>query len=233
MGRRGRGALALGLLAAVGTAALLPVDAWFGAFAGWVRDAGPAGAALYALVYVVAALLFLPGSVFTMVAGSVYGPAWGLALVSPVSVIAATLSFLLGRTVARHAVEARLRGNPRFEAIDRAVGRDGLRVVLLLRLSPVLPYSLLNYGLGITRVRLRDYVVASSVGMVPGTFLFVYLGSVVRDTASLVGGERPSAGVLGQVLVLAGLVATAAAVALVARATRAALAQALESPPEG
>src|SRR5688500_5561723 len=119
---------------------------------------GLGGAALFGAVYVVAVVAMVPGSILTLAAGCLYGPLWGTALISPASVLGATLAFLLGRSVARRWVEGKLRDRPRFQAVDRAVQGGGFRVVLLLRLSPLLPFNLLNYALGLTGVRLWKYV---------------------------------------------------------------------------
>jgi uncharacterized membrane protein YdjX (TVP38/TMEM64 family) len=193
----------------------------------WVHQAGAVGAGVYALVYVLATLLFFPGSILTAGAGFVYGPIWGILLVSPVSVIAATLAFLLGRSVARGWIARRMAGRPRFAAVDAAVGRSGFRIVLLLRLSPIFPFNLMNYALGLTRVRLRDYVLASLVGMLPGTFLYVYLGSLVTSASELLGGTGAHAGGWGQALYWGGLVATVLVTIVVTRVARAALRRAV------
>lgn len=219
-------AIVAGLVAAVLT---LPIDEWLLGLVGWIRAAGAGGVAVYAAVYVAATLLLLPGSVLTAGAGFAYGPLWGTLLASPVSVLAATLAFVLGRTVARGWVARRMSGAPRFAAVDEAIGQSGLKIVLLLRLSPLFPFSLLNYGLGLTRVRLRDYVLGSFLGMLPGTALYVYLGSLVTSASELVSG-RSSGGGAGQTLYWAGLVATLAVTMIVARIARRALHRAIATP---
>jgi uncharacterized membrane protein YdjX (TVP38/TMEM64 family) len=196
----------------------------------WSRAAGPLGGALYALGYVASTVLLLPGSVLTLGAGYAWGPLWGVALVSPVSVAAATAAFVLGRTLARGHVERRLGTDPRLRAVDGALGEGGFRLVVLLRLSPVLPFNLLNYGLALTRVRLRDYVLGSAVGMFPATVVFVYLGSLASTATELLSG-RPAEGEPWRVaLTWGGLLATAAVTVLITRAARRALRQTL---PEG
>ncbi len=194
----------------------------------WSRSAGPGGAALYAVGYVLSAVLLLPASVLTLGAGYAWGPVWGVALVSPVSVLAATAAFVLGRTVLRSRVEQRIGGDARVQAIDRAIGENGLKLVVLLRLSPVLPFNLLNYALALTRVRLRDYVLGSALGMFPATVVFVYLGSLVTSGAEFLSGQRPAAGTAGTALAWAGLVATLLAVVLLTRASKRALAGVLQ-----
>jgi len=224
--------IGVGALAGVGLAFVLSggdVPERALALVEWSRSAGPLGAALYGLAYVLSAVLLLPGSVLTLGAGYAWGPVWGVVLVSPVSVAAATAAFLLGRTFAREAVEQRLGKDPRVAAIDRAIGEDGFKLVLLLRLSPVFPFNVLNYALALTRVRLRDYVLASAIGMFPATVLFVYLGSLVSSGAELLAG-RPTAGPAGSLLSWAGLVATLAVVVLVTRVSRAALQRSMAEP---
>jgi uncharacterized membrane protein YdjX (TVP38/TMEM64 family) len=192
----------------------------------YARAAGTTGVVVYGLGYVASTVLLLPGSVLTLGAGFAWGPVLGVAIVSPVSVLAATAAFLLGRTLLRARVERRLGRDRRVAAMDRAVGDNGLKLVLLLRLSPILPFNLLNYALALTRVRLRDYVIGSAVGMFPATVLFVYLGSLVQSGTELLSGRRP-AGTAGTLLQVGGLLATIALVVVVSRMARAALRTAL------
>ena len=210
---------------------LFPVTSWLVAVVEWIRGQGRAGWGCFAVAYVVAAVLLLPGSVLTIGGGFAYGLLWGLVLVSPVSVLAATTAFLLGRTVTRDWVARRLGKDPRLAAIDAAVGKNGFRIVLLLRLSPLFPFSILNYALSLTRVRLRDYMLGSWLGMLPGTVLFVYIGSLITSASELASGTRPSSGLAGHALMVAGLVATVAVAVVVTRIARKALKHALEQVP--
>lgn len=196
----------------------------------YCRAAGSAGVLVYGLGYVASTVLLLPGSVLTLGAGFAWGPVLGVAIVSPVSVLAATAAFLLGRTLLRARVERRLGQDQRVAAMDRAIGESGLKLVLLLRLSPILPFNLLNYALSLTRVRLRDYVIGSALGMFPATVLFVYLGSLVTSGTELLSGRRP-AGAAGTALQVGGLLATLALVVVVSRMARAALRTALAEEP--
>lgn len=223
--------VALGIAGLVALFALLPVTSWLVAVVEWIRGQGPVGPVLFAAVYVVAAVLLLPGSVLTIGGGFVYGPLWGLALVSPVSVLAATAAFILGRTVARDWVTRRLGKDPRLAAIDAAVGQNGFKIVLLLRLSPLFPFNALNYLLGLTRVRARDFVLGSWIGMLPGTALYVYLGSLVTTASELASGSRPSTGTAGNALLIVGLVATVGVTVLLTRIARRALRTALAAQP--
>ena len=224
-------AVVIGVAGLVALFTLLPVAARLVTVVAWIRDQGPAGSALFAAVYVAAAVLLLPGSVLTIGAGFAYGPLWGLVLISPVSVLAATTAFLLGRTIARDWVARRLGQDPRLAAIDAAVGQSGFKIVLLLRLSPVFPFNVLNYTLGLTRVRLRDFVLGSWIGMLPGTVLYVYIGSLVTSASELASGDHQSSGVAGRVLLVVGLGATLAVVVLVTRIARKALKHALDQVP--
>jgi uncharacterized membrane protein YdjX (TVP38/TMEM64 family) len=215
------GALLAGVL-------LFPVDRWALALVGWIRNAGPAGAILFAAAYIAATVLLLPGSVLTLGAGFAYGPALGLLLVSPVSVLAATAAFTVGRSIARGWVSRKVSGDPRFAPIDEAVGESGFKIVFLLRLSPILPFNLLNYALGLTRVSLRDYVLASFLGMLPGTLLYVYLGSLVTSASEIAAGHGASAGGWQKALYVVGLIATVAATVVITRISRQALERALD-----
>ena len=218
--------LAVGLVAA---AFVLPLRQWTLLLVEWIRGRGGIGAAVFAVTYVAATVLLFPASLLTLAAGFLYGPFWGMLLVSPTSVLASTIAFLLGRSVARDWIKRRIEENPRFAAVDSAVGENGFKVIFLLRLSPVFPFTLLNYALGLTRVRLRDFVLASFLGMLPGTFMYVYFGSSVANAAAFAGG-RPAGGPWQQVLFWGGLVATMLVVALVTRAARQALDRSLHQP---
>lgn len=222
----------LGLGAAVAIllmARQLPLAEWGVGLVTWIQAAGAVGAAVFAGAYLVATVGMLPGALLTLGAGFVYGPVVGTLLVSPVSVLAATCAFLLGRTAARRWVAGRLAALPRFDAVDRAVGGAGFRIVLLLRLSPLFPFTVLNYALGLTRVRLRDYVAASWLGMLPGTILYVYLGSLITSASEL---ARGGAGAATSWTYWLGLGASLAVAIVVTRTARAALARSL-TPQSG
>jgi uncharacterized membrane protein YdjX (TVP38/TMEM64 family) len=192
-------------------------------FLSWAKGAGLVGALLYGLAYVLGTLLFLPGSILTLGAGFLYGLAGGLAVVFPSSVLGALLAFLLGRTVLRAPIARRMARHPRFQAVDQAVTEKAFWVVLLLRLSPAFPFNLLNYALGVTKVPVGTYLLASALGMLPGTVLYVYLGTLLTSAAELLSGQRPNAGWAGKLLFGLGLLATVAVVVLVGRAARRAL----------
>ncbi|MFT5142507.1 MAG: putative membrane protein YdjX (TVP38/TMEM64 family), partial [Thalassolituus oleivorans] len=183
--------------------------------------------------YIGATLTMMPGSIFGMLAGFAYGPVVGVLIVSPVSVLASLLAFLLGRTLARVWVAKKVASSPRWTAIDAAIAEDGLKVVLLLRLSPLFPYNLLNYALGLTGVRFRDYLLGSFVGMLPGTILYVYLGSLVTTTTQFLSGELPDVGVWGQTFYVVGLLSTIAVTIIVARKAQGALSRIIVQAPSG
>lgn len=187
---------------------LLPFDAWLKQFSAWVADFGPAGVVLYALAYAAAAVLFFPGSVLTIGAGFVFGILWGTLAVSLGSTLGAAFAFLIGRYVARDRVSALARKNERFAAIDDAIGKQGWKIVLLLRLSPLVPFNLSNYLYGLTAVPFWPYLVASWVGMLPGTVLYVYLGVVGRAGLEVAAGQRVTHNWLQTVFLAVGLVAT-------------------------
>lgn len=194
-------------------------------FAQWVDGLGFWGPAVFVAGYALAVVAFVPASLMTLAAGATFGVAAGTAYVFCAAVVGSSLAFLVSRYFARRAIERRLEGNRRFEAIDRAVGEQGRRIVFLLRLSPVFPFNLLNYALGLTGVRFVDYAVAS-LGMLPGTLLYVYLGSAIGSLAALAGGARPERSAAEYALFGVGLVATAVVTILVTRIARRALAEA-------
>lgn len=180
---------------------------------------GAWGPVLFIAAYVVATVLFLPGSVLTLGAGAVFGVALGSVYVSIASTLGATAAFLVGRYLARDWVAKKIEGNAAFAAIDRAVAAEGWKIVGLTRLSPAFPFSLLNYAFGVTRVSLRDYVLASWIGMMPGTVMYVYVGSLARAA-----GDR-SRTPAEWTLYAIGLIATIVVTIFVTRLARAALAK--------
>ncbi len=218
------------LLAFLVAAALLPVHAWMTAFIEWVRGAGWMGALGFGVIYILACVLMLPGSILTLGAGFVYGPVYGTLLVSPASVIGATLAFILARTVARESIAAKVADNQKFAAIDAAVGQQGFKIVALIRLSPIFPFNLLNYGLGLTRVSPSAFVGASFLGMLPGTFMYVYLGSMVTSVADLASGAPSDGGWAQTAMLWGGLAATVVVTIFITRVAQKALKQAMAEP---
>lgn len=207
----------------------LPLADWVTVLAERARSTGGLGVALFVAAYVVSTVAFLPGSILTLAAGFVYGPVWGVAIASPASVAGATCAFLLGRTLLRGWAEARVGTSARVRAIDEAVSREGFKIVVLLRLSPIIPFNALNYALSLSNVPVRTYVLASFLGMLPGTLMWVYLGSLAPTVADL-SSAGSGGGTTRTLLYVAGLVATVAAAVIGARAARRALDAQLQEP---
>jgi uncharacterized membrane protein YdjX (TVP38/TMEM64 family) len=200
----------------------LPVGDWLEGLNEYFARLGPWGIGLFAIVYAAAAILFVPGSALTIGAGVIYGLGWGFVAVSAGSTLGAAGAFLVARYLARDRVERWAAANPRFAAIDQAVGREGWKIVLLTRLSPVFPFTLLNYLYGLTRVRFGAYVLASWIGMMPGTVLYVYLGFAGRAVAQAAAG-RASRSPAEYAAWTIGLLATLAVTLYVTRLARRAL----------
>lgn len=189
-----------------------------------VQSTGPWGPALFIVIYIVACVLLVPGSVLTIGAGFIFGIWIGLVTVSIGSTLGAGAAFLLARTLMRGWTARKVAGNPRFRALDEALGRQGFKIVLLTRLSPVLPFNLLNFAFGLTRVSLRDYMLASWIGMLPGAVLYIYIGSAMKGLTELTSGERVRT-LEEKVLFGFGLAATAVVSFVLARMARTALNQ--------
>ncbi len=151
----------------------------------WIAGLGPLGFLIFVGIYILACVFFIPGSVLTLGAGVLFGVLKGSVLVSVASTLGATSAFLVGRYLARGWVAKKIEGNAKFKAIDEAVAQEGWKIVGLTRLSPVFPFNLLNYAFGLTQVSLRHYFFASWVGMMPGTVMYVYIGSLAGDLATL------------------------------------------------
>lgn len=220
-----------GAAAVVALAALVWAGREVGAevprFAAWVDSLGFWGPLVFVLGYAFATVAFVPGSLLTLAAGAVFGLLEGTVYVLVGATLGATGAFLVARHLARSHVEARLAGSPRFLAIDRAVAREGLKIVTLLRLNPVLPFNLLNYALGLTKVRLPHYLLAC-VGMIPATFLYVYYGKALGSLAAVAGGAEIERGAGYWAVFVLGLAATVAVTVLVTRIARRALAAAAQ-----
>jgi uncharacterized membrane protein YdjX (TVP38/TMEM64 family) len=221
------------LLAVAALAVLLALGRWGGgyvpAFAERVRAMGAWGPAAFIAGYVVAVVAGVPGSLLTLAAGAIFGVWPGVLWVFLGATVGASAAFLIGRYLARGAVERRAAGDPRFQALDRAIAADGRRIVFLLRLSPAVPFALLNYLLGLTRVRFADFLVAS-IGMLPGTTLYVYYGKVAGDVAAAAGGQATPRGAGYYAVLALGLAATLAVTVLIGRLARRALAGAGAAP---
>jgi uncharacterized membrane protein YdjX (TVP38/TMEM64 family) len=209
-------ALTLLLVFGRGVAARLPE------FAIWVKSLGVWGPVAFIAGYGLAALVLAPAFLLTVSAGAIWGLRSGVFYVMIGATFGAVLAFLAGRYLVRQHVERYVLRYPRLAAIDRAVEREGFRLVLLLRLSPVVAYVLLNYVLGVSRVRFRDYL-AGSIGMLPTVIAYVYAGKIVGDVASLARGTAAPRGPLSYALLIFGLAATAIATVLITRAAKRAI----------
>ncbi len=216
-------AFAVILLGFGAAARFLPVDQWLGAFNEWVGQLGPWGVVIFIAVYVLATVLLLPGSILTLGAGFVFGLGWGLFAVSIGSTLGAALAFLVSRFVARKRIEAMAKGNETFRRIDRAIGEQGAKLVFLLRLSPVIPFNVSNYFYGLTAVKFWPYVLASWVGMLPGTLLYVYLGTAGKAGLQAASGADTGRSPLEWIFLGAGLAATVIVTVWVTRIARNAL----------
>ncbi|MCI0332881.1 MAG: TVP38/TMEM64 family protein [Planctomycetes bacterium] len=189
----------------------------------WVQQAGAWGPAALALIYVIATIGMVPGTLLTLGAGALFGLWMGVLAVVIGSNLGAIAAFVLGRTLLRGWTQAMLSRTPNLAVLDRAVAQQGFRIVLLTRLSPLFPFNLLNYAFGMTNVSLRDYVAASAVGMFPGTVLYVYIGAAAGSLAKLRSDADDSAA--SRLSFAIGLVVTLMLTAYLHRLAQAALAR--------
>ncbi len=211
--------LAIALLALLAAAAYLPVGDWMERLIEWAQANPRTAEAAFVLAFAIGAVCMVPGSLLMLAGGIVFGVAQGLPLAWLGSTLGAACAFLASRFLARGWVESKLRAMPRLRALDSAIGQRGWLIVLLARLSIVIPYNLLNYALGLTRVGFGAYLLSTGVGMLPACVVYLYLGSVTSSLAI----SGPEASSLPLPLLLGGLLATAALVAVVARITGRAL----------
>lgn len=197
----------------------------------WTQSLGAFGPIFLALFYIVACVFFLPGSVLTLGAGFLFGVPVGLLSAWTGATLGACVAFLVGRTLARDWVARKISGNPKFAGVDEAVGREGFKIVLLLRLSPVFPFNFLNYALGMTKVSFRNYALASLIGMLPGGLMYVYFGSAARSLADIASG-KVEGGWAAQVFFWVGLGATVVVAGFVTRLARKSLKEAQKETNE-
>lgn len=154
-----------------------------------LHDLGGLGVPLFGVAFIIATLACFPASALTAVAGFLYGPVWGMVLISPLGVLSAGMAFGLTRHIGRPWVHQRVAKRPMLNAIDNAVAVQGFRLVFLLRLSSIVPFAPLSYSLGASQINARVFLFASWLGLMPGTFLYVYLGSLVADLTQLMTGQ--------------------------------------------
>ena len=214
----------LAALAGVATLwAVLPVGSWIEMFRTWVTTQGLMGHVVFAAVYALAAVALAPGSALTLAGGFAFGLA-GFPTVVIGATIGAGLAFLIGRYVARGWVEKQVSGNATFRAIDKAIEGEGWKIVGLMRLSPLVPFNLQNYFFGVTKIGFWPYLLTTFVGIMPGTLLFVWIGSLGAAASMGISGMTPgsaggdsSVGLVKLAALALGLVATIAVTVLVSR----------------
>ncbi|MCH5011048.1 TVP38/TMEM64 family protein [Pectobacterium odoriferum] len=198
---------------------------------GWaeaVRNLGLLGAAVFGVIFLLATLALVPASPLTAIAGFLYGPIWGTLLISPVGMLSAVMAFGIGRSVARPWVQRYLACHPRMAAVDLTVERGGFRIVFLLRLASIIPFTPLSYALGASRVSGHSFAVASWLGLLPGTFLYVYLGALASDIGDIFSGQAVS-GEGVRVMTWLSLGAAMMVILILARSARAAVNQSINS----
>ncbi|MBD0346465.1 MAG: TVP38/TMEM64 family protein [Coleofasciculus sp. Co-bin14] len=188
----------------------------------WINNLGVVGAIVYIALYIVATVAFLPGSVITLGAGVIFGVVWGSIYVLIGASLGATAAFLIGRYLVRDWVLKKIAGNEKFQAIDEAVASEGFKIVLLTRLSPVFPFNLLNYAFGVTGVSLTDYVLGF-IGMIPGTVMYVYFGSLAGNLARIGTEGQPTNPTVEWTIRIIGFIATVALTVYITRLARKAL----------
>ena len=214
----------LGIAALIAAATYFNVPELLRSTIAWIESLSAWGSMAFIFLYILATVLFIPGSILTLGAGLLFGVVLGSVYVSIASTVGATAAFLIGRYLARDWVAGKIEGNTTFQAIDDAVAEGGWRIVGLTRLSPIFPFNMLNYAFGLTHVSLRDYFFASWIGMMPGTVMYVYLGSLAGSLAALGSGAR--ARTSGEwALYTVGLLATVVVTLYVTRKARAGLKQ--------
>ena len=197
---------------------------WIGAIILRIVALGAWGPALFILAYVGAALTLAPAFLLTFAAGAVFGLWRGTVLVYIGAVLGSSAGFALAAPLARSRLLRWIDRDPRVAAVRRAIVGDAVWVMFLLRLSPLVPYVLLNYALALSGVRYRDFLLAT-VGMLPAILMYVYYGKIVGDVAKIAAGVAPPRGVEYWIVVSLGLVATIAATTMITRAARRAIAE--------
>lgn len=214
--------LVLIVCAAAACFVFLPIKDYLQQFREKIDELGYWGPVVLGLSWIPACLLLIPGTFITLTTGFFYGLVIGTISVSLGSVAGATAAFLVGRYVARDWVARRAARSEFLSSLDQAVADQGFKLVLLIRLSPGFPFVLLNYAFGLTKVRLRDYVLGSWIGMLPGTFMYLYVGTTAQDLAELLTGKIKY-GVAQYILLGFGLVAVVLVTIVVSKVAKSAL----------
>lgn len=207
-----RVAVVLLVIGAIVAVRFLPIAAWIEGLRTYARDAGVVGYLVFGAVYALACLVPSPApTILTGVAGATFGVVRGTIVVVIGATIGAAIAFALARTAMRSRIEQRVHRSPRFAALDRAIARGGAKIVFLTRLSPIFPFTWINYAYGVTRVRAVAYIVATLLGIIPGTVAFVYIGAAAATAAS---GTSSTVKIALQVV---GAIATVAVAVIIAR----------------
>ena len=212
----------------------LPVQQWLANFNQWVAQMGVAGIFIFIGAYAIATVLLAPGAILTIGAGFAFGLWKGFLTVSAGATLGASLAFFVARFVARDKVEAIAERSEKFRTIDKAIGEQGAKLIFLLRLSPVIPFNLSNYLYGLTGVKFWPYMLASWIGMMPGTFLYVYIGTAGKAAVSAAaGGEAVQHGWQYWTFMTVGLAATIIVTIWVTKIARDALRKTKEANLDG
>jgi uncharacterized membrane protein YdjX (TVP38/TMEM64 family) len=194
----------------------------------WIDSLGAIAPLVFIVLYVIVTVAFVPASVVTLGAGVVFGVVQGSLLVFIGAMAGATVAFLIGRYGARDWVSRKIADNAKFQAIDEAIAREGGKIIFLIRLSPAFPFNLLNYALGLTKISLKDYVLGTT-GIIPGTIMYVYLGSLAGNLAMLGAGGAPTNPIITWIIRIVALIATIAVTAYVTRIASKALKESVPS----
>jgi len=220
------GIIAVGVAGLIITAKQLGVTAiinnYLQSILQWIDSLGTAAPVMFIFIYIIASVLLISGAIITLGAGVLFGVIKGSILVSIGSTLAATASFIIGRYFVREWVAKQIESKPKFKAIDAAVAKEGWKIVGLTRLSPLFPFVFLNYAFGLTQVSLKDYVLASWIGMMPGTIMYVYIGSLAKDIATLGAGNEQTS-TIQWVIRIMGFIATVAVTVYVTKIAKKAL----------
>ncbi len=188
----------------------------------WINSLGAVGGIVFIGIYIIATLAFLPAAILTLGAGIIFGVIWGSLYVFIGATLGAVAAFLVGRYLAQSWIKEKISSYKKFAIIDKAVSKQGLKIVLLVRLSPLFPFNLLNYAFGITSVSFQDYLIGS-VGMIPGTIMYVYFGYLAGDLALIGTHNQPVNLILNWVIKIIGLIATIAVTIYVTKIAKKAL----------
>ena len=192
----------------------------------WIQSLGWIAGAAFISIYILATVLLIPGSILTLGAGVIFGVVWGSIYVLIGAIIGETAAFVCGRYLVRDWISQKIEHNQTFLALNRALNQKGLKIILLTRLSPIFPFSLLNYAFGVTGISLRDYFLGS-IGMVPMTVTYVYLGSLAEDLTNISDPSQLIHPELTWSIRICGFCATIIATFYITRVARQALNQSL------